>query len=84
MNTITLALAAAAVAGLASTSAFAFGGRAGGPDPSNPVQHTGAYANYNHMVVVPWVSGPAPSVPVSAMTGTQSPTPTDEVEQGRG
>jgi hypothetical protein len=84
MNKTAFALLTAGIIGLASAPAFAESGRQGGPDMDNPVPHTGAYADYNNMVTIPWVMGPAPSALVDQVTGAVSPPPSDEVQQGRG
>ena len=82
MNTTAFALLAAGVIGLASAPAFAGAGHQGGLDLTNPVPHTGAYADYGHMVAIPWVMGPAPSAPVAAVTGIAAPLPSDDAQSG--
>ena len=77
MNKFTVILVAAGLASLASAPAFA--SQAGGPDPSNPVPHKGALANWNEMFGLTDVMGPAPTASVEAITGGPPSDPVNAV-----
>ncbi|HEY1722055.1 MAG TPA: hypothetical protein VGG27_12475 [Magnetospirillaceae bacterium] len=79
-------LATALVIGSAAlfVSAPVFANQQGGPAPTNPVPHAGAYVNWNKTVEEPYIApGDQPTISVHALTGGPRTDPADETNQGR-